>query len=40
MKKKGLDVIKDKVVKMPESDIKKKLLKDIENKSKHEIVTK
>lgn len=36
----SLEEIKDQVKKKPESDIKKKILKDIEEKSKHETIQK
>tara|TARA_R110000782_G_scaffold199903_1_gene288803 strand:- start:930 stop:1055 length:126 start_codon:yes stop_codon:yes gene_type:complete len=38
--KNGLDAIKEKAIKMPDSDIKKRILKDLKNKSKNETVTK
>ena len=38
--KNSLEIIKEKVEKMPDSSVKGKILQDIENKTKNKIVTK
>ena len=40
MEKEKIDIIKDKVDEMPDSDVKAKILKDIEVKKKHKIINK
>jgi hypothetical protein len=38
--KEGLEVIKEKVDKMPDSEAKKLILKDIKEKQKYKVITK
>ena len=40
MEKEKIDITKEKVEKMPDSEVRDKILKDIEVKKKHKIINK